>query len=164
MIRPAETSDAAPIAHLWNPLITGAAITFNSTEKTPGDVAELIATRQGGGHGFWVAERAGKVLGFATYAQFRGGVGYARTMEHTIVVAEGDRQRGIGRALMQGLEIHARQAQVHCLIAGVSGENQAGIRFHQRLGFHEAAILRQVGYKFGRYMDLHLLQKLLSNG
>ena len=70
--------------------------------------------------------------------------------------------RGIGRALMTALEAHARAAGAHQMIAGVSGENQGGIAFHARLGYRQIATVAQAGFKFGRFIDLVLMQKFLS--
>lgn len=161
-IRDATPDDAAAIAAIWNPVIRDTAATFNAQEKTSGDVAQMIASRQSDGHAFLVAARAGTLLGFATYSQFRGGIGYARTMEHTIILAPTASGQGTGRALMDRIEDHARSAGAHSLFAGVSAENPAGLAFHARLGFAEVARLQQVGHKFGRYMDLVLMQKFLS--
>lgn len=156
IIRQARPEDAEAIAALWNPVIRDTAMTFNSVEKTSEVIAEDIAAR----HAFLLAEDDA-LLGFATYGQFRGGVGYARTGEHTIVLAPDTRGRGIGRALMGALEGHAREAGFHSMIAGVSGENPGGIAFHERMGYAQVAVLPQVGWKFERWMDLILLQKLL---
>lgn len=161
MIRPATTADAAAIAAFWNPVIRDTAATFNPVEKSPDDIARMIAERQAAGHGFLVAELDGQVAGFASYAQFRGGVGYARTMEHTVILSPAAQGRGVGRALMAALEDHARGAGVHSLIAGVSAENPAGRAFHAAIGYAVIATLPEVGYKFGRWMDLTLMQKIL---
>jgi len=162
MIRDATADDAPGIAAIWNPVIRDTAITFNSVEKTEAEIASLIRDRQAAGHAFLVAESDGSIAGFATYAQFRGGVGYARTQEHTILLAPGTRGRGMGRALMTALEDHARAAGAVSLFAGVSAENPAGRAFHARMGFAEVAILQRVGHKFGREMDLVLMQKFLA--
>lgn len=162
MIRDATPADAVALAALWNPVIRDTAATFNSAEKTPADIAAMIATRQAEGHAFLVATAGETLLGFASYAQFRGGVGYARSMEHTIILAPAAQGQGTGRALLSALESRARAAGAHCLFAGVSAENPAGRAFHARMGYAETAILPQVGYKFGRYIDLVLMQKFLS--
>ena len=162
MIRDATPGDAAGIAAIWNPVIRDTAITFNSAEKSPADIAAMIRTRQGDGHGFLVTEDEGRILGFATYARFRGGVGYARTMEHTILLDPAAHGRGLGRALMQAVEDHARARGAISIFAGVSAENPAGRAFHAALGYAEVAILQRVGYKFGRTMDLVLMQKFLA--
>lgn len=160
MIRAAHPSDAAAIAAFWNPYIRDTAITFTAQEKTADDIAAMIRDRQTAGHGFLVADQGG-IKGFASYSQFRGGPGYARSMEHTIILHPAAAGLGIGTALMTALQDHARQAGAHCLIAGVSAENPAGRAFHARIGFAEIATLPQVGYKFGRFMDLVLMQKFL---
>lgn len=161
MIRDATADDAPGIAAIWNPVIRDTAITFNATEKTDADIAAMIRDRQQAGHAFLVADEDGDIAGFATYAQFRGGVGYARTMEHTILLSPKAQGAGLGRALMRAIENHARSAGAISLFAGVSAENPAGRAFHARIGFAEVAILQRVGHKFGREMDLVLMQKFL---
>ncbi len=160
MIRRATPADAAAIAALWNPWIRDTAITFNAAEKSPAEVAKMIADRDAAGHATFVAEGP-DLLGFATYAQFRGGVGYATCMEHSVILSPAARGKGTGRALMAALEDHARRAGAHQLIAGVSAENPDGIAFHNRMGFAEIARIREAGRKFGRFIDLVLMQKFL---
>ncbi|MEL6533168.1 MAG: N-acetyltransferase family protein [Pseudomonadota bacterium] len=155
-IRRASAGDAMAISTIWNEIIRDTIATFTSAEKAPAVLASLMQDQP-----FWVAEDAGRVLGFATYAQFRGGPGYAHTMEHTVHLAPQSQRQGVGRALMAHLEEAARTDGVHSLMAGISGENSAGLAFHRALGYLEAARLPQVGYKFGRWHDLVLMQKFL---
>lgn len=162
VIRPAGVTDAVALADLWNPWIRDTSVTFNSIEKTQSDLADMIAARQDLGHGFFLAEDTGPLLGFASYAQFRGGAGYAHAMEHTIVLAPEAQGQGVGRALMTALESHAHSAGAHVMLAGVSGENAGGRAFHAALGYAEVATIPQVGRKFGRWMDLVLMQKFLT--
>lgn len=157
MIRPAHPEDAAAVAAIWNPLIRDTSVTFTTEEKTPEALAALIAVR---GPAFLVAD-TGSIAGFATYGPFRSGPGYARSMEHTIHLSPAARGQGLGRALMMTLLDQARADGVHVMIAGVSSENPEGAAFHAALGFTLTARLPQVGYKFGRYMDLLLFQKIL---
>ena len=110
---------------------------------------------------FFVATQDDQVLGFAKYGQFRGGVGYGKTMEHTVILSADARGRGVGRALMTVVEDHARAGGAHSMFAGVSSENPDGVAFHKTLGYHQVAVLAQVGRKFDRWFDLHLLQKML---
>ena len=161
MIRDAVPADAPAVAALWNHFIRDTLVTFNFAEKTDAEVAGLVAARQAAGQGFLVAEEAAGLAGFATYAQFRGGVGYARTMEHTILLAERARGRGIGRALMAATEDHARTGGAHSIFGGVSSANPAGRAFHLAVGYAEVAVLREVGRKWDRWLDLHLMQKIL---
>jgi L-amino acid N-acyltransferase len=161
MIVEAGARHARAIAEIWNPVIRDTGMTFNSVEKDENELVRLIVTRADAGHGFFVAEEAGEVTGFATYAQFRAGAGYARAMEHTVILAPDARGQGLGRALMEAIEAHARAREVHAMMAGVSGENPDGIAFHARLGYAEVARVPEVGWKFGRWMDLVLMQKFL---
>ena len=161
LIRPATAQDAPAICAIWNPVIRDTLATFNSVEKTPDDITAMLSEKATQGHAFLLAEAENTILGFATFGQFRGGIGYAHTFEHTIILGDQARGRGVGRALMTALEDAARTAGGHSLFAGVSAGNPAGVAFHRALGFQEVATLPEVGRKFERWLDLVLLQKLL---
>lgn len=143
-------------------MIRDTAVTFNPVEQTEVTLTQMMATRQAD-HGFWVAVDGDRVLGFVTYAQFRGGVGYRYAMEHTVIVAPDAAGRGVGRALMVHLEREAAARGAHVMMAGVSAENTQGQAFHAQLGYREMAVIPQVGHKFGRFMDLVLMQKILDH-
>lgn len=160
-IRPATENDLAAILEFWNPLIRETTVTFSSEEKTLASLSRMIAARRQAGRDFLVFEEEGRVLGFASYDQFRGGDGYVHAMEHTIILAPGLRGRGVGRQLMAAIEQHARERGAHTMVAGVSGENAAGVAFHLALGYEPVGQLPQSGRKFGRWLDLVLLQKIL---
>ncbi|MDO8884230.1 MAG: N-acetyltransferase family protein [Pseudotabrizicola sp.] len=161
MIRDATPADAVAVALIWNHYIRDTNATFNSAEKSVEEVRATITTRLET-RCFLVAEHAGRVQGFATYDQFRGGIGYAKTMEHTIQLAPDSGGNGFGRALMAALEAHATIAGAHVMVAAVTGENATGRDFHARMGYVQVGLMPQVGRKFGRWMDLLLMQKILS--
>lgn len=158
MIRPARPDDAPAIAAIWNQVIRETLATFTTAEKDPAALADQISK----GTPWWVAEVNNTVQGHATYGQFRGGPGYARSMEHSIHLSNSAEGKGLGRQLMAALEDHARAAGVHIMVAGVSSENPAGLGFHARLGYVECGRVLQAGYKWGRYLDLVLMQKILT--
>jgi L-amino acid N-acyltransferase len=161
IIRPAGPGDLADIVALWNPVIRDTTITFSSEEKTEAGLAAMIAERRAAGCEFFVARDAARLTGFASYAQFRPGNGYAQAMEHTIILAERAWRRGVGRRLMAAVEDHARAGGAHTLFAGVSGENVAGVAFHEAVGFRTVARIPEAGRKFGRWLDLVLMMKVL---
>jgi L-amino acid N-acyltransferase YncA len=161
MIRPYRAADAAAILAIWNPVIRETTITFSSEEKTAESLAAMIADRRAAGREFLVAETGEGLAGFATYAQFRGGNGYAQAMEHTVILGPAAWGRGLGRALMAAVEDHARAGGAHTMHAGVSGENRAGVAFHAAVGYLTVAVVPEVGRKFGRWLDLVLMQKRL---
>ena len=154
-VRPATVADAPAIAAIWNRAIRETTITFNPDEKTVEEVAALVAERCL----VWDAGRG--VTGFARYFQFRGGAGYRFTAEHTVMLADAARGQGAGRALMEALCEHARAGGMHSLFAGCSAENPGAVAFHAAMGFREVATLPEVGFKFGRWIDLVLMQKRL---
>jgi phosphinothricin acetyltransferase len=108
---------------------------------------------------------AGEVVGVASYGDFRDTAhweGYRYTVELSIHV-RGDRHgAGIGRRLMEALVERARAAGLHVMVAAVDGDNDGSVRFHERLGFVEVARMPEVGFKFGRRLDLVLLQRILT--
>jgi phosphinothricin acetyltransferase len=161
-VRHATQDDYPAILELWNIAINDTLITFNVTPKTLPELTDMLDTRHAAGRATFVAEKDGRVVGFASYDQFRPGSGYAPTVEHSIMLAEGARGHGLGRALMNVLEDHARNAGHHSIIAGVSGANPDGIAFHAALGYARTAMLSQVGFKWDQWLDLHLMQKFLS--
>jgi len=155
MIRAATLFDAPDIAGIWNHAIRKTTITFNPVEKSDDEVAALTA------QDCLVWEEDGRILGFARYFPFRGGEGYRFTVEHTIMLHPKGHGRGGGRLLMKALFAHAKAAGKHSMFAGCSAENSGAVAFHVRLGFQEVATLPEVGFKFGRWIDLVLMQKLL---
>ncbi|MCC5967113.1 MAG: N-acetyltransferase [Natronohydrobacter sp.] len=163
-LRHATPDDAPAIAAIWNPIIRDTVITFNPLERSAEEIAAMIAARQGAGRAFLVAEQDGTCLGFASYDQFRPGPGNARSMEHTINLAPEARGKGAGRALLAALEDHARAAGHHLMIAAITGSNAASIRFHEVLGYIHVGTMPQLGWKFGKYHDLVLMQKFLTPG
>ncbi|WP_374431531.1 N-acetyltransferase family protein [Tabrizicola sp.] len=161
MIRPAAPADAPALAALLNHWIESTAVTFNPVPKTVDDILGMIAAKAAAGHAFLVAVEGETLLGQASYGQFRAGEGYRTCMEHSISLTPAAKGKGIGRALMAAIEDHARAAGAHQMIAGVSGENADGRNFHERMGYRHIATIPEAGFKFGRFMDLVLMQKFL---
>ncbi|MBM1634077.1 N-acetyltransferase [Sulfitobacter mediterraneus] len=157
IVRPASAADAQGIAALWNGMIRDTVFTFTTVEKTPAEVAGLIDARPSA---FWVAE-AGALAGFVTFGAFRAGPGYAHTVEHTVIVADGFGGQGIGARLMAQAEKAARDQGVHVMVAGISGANEAAVAFHRKMGFAQTGHMPEVGRKHGVWLDLILMQKSL---
>jgi len=153
MIRAATPDDAPAVAAIWNVAIRDTLITFNPVEKTDAEVAALIT------QDCLVWEEAGDVMGFARFFPFRGGEGYRFTVEQTIMLHPGGHGRGGGRALMDAICAAAKAKGMHTMFAGCSAENPEAVKFHAACGFVTVATLREVGFKFGRWIDLVLMQK-----
>ena len=102
-----------------------------------------------------------RVAGYATYGPFRPHDGYRHSVEHSIYVDAAFRGRGLGLLMLDALLVRARSAGFHVMIGGIAAENAASIRLHEKAGFERAALLREVGRKFDRWLDLQFMTKIL---
>lgn len=162
IIRPAVDEDAGPIASILNALLTTTTIEWTETPQTPDSVLEWLDEHET----VLVAEEGGEVVGVAAFGWFRDVVkrpGYRFAVENTIHVREDHWRTGVGRSLMHALADQARAAGKHTMVAAVDGANEASIRFHERLGFVPVASIPEAGAKFGRWLDLVLLQLRLDD-
>lgn len=108
-------------------------------------------------------ESGGAVLGYAAYGEWRAFDGYRLSAEHSVYVRKDARGQGVGAALLRELVARARAAGLHVLVAAISGDNAGSIRLHERLGFVRVGRMPEVGAKFGRWLDLELLQLVLDD-
>src|SRR5215469_2714151 len=114
------------------------------------------------GYPLFVAEDDGRVAGLSTYGPFRAWPAYKYTVENSVYVDADQRGKGIARLLMQPLIDTARAQGYHAIIASIDATNEASLRLHRSFGFEEVAHFREVGYKFGRWLDLKFLELLLE--
>jgi L-amino acid N-acyltransferase YncA len=167
ILRDATASDLEAIRGLYNALLLTTTIGWTETEQPPEEREAWFARQTQQGYPVLVAEDGGTVVGYAAYGDFRGAgkwPGYRHTVEHTIHVREDRWGRGVGRALLAALIERALDAGVHVMVAAIDGGNDASIDFHRRLGFVEVARMPEVGRKFGRWLDLVLMQRVLDPG
>lgn len=126
------------------------------------DVKPAGVEREGVGTADGKPEDIRAVIGWATYGPFREKPGYAGTVEHSVYVRDGRRGAGLGTVLMTALISDARRRGFHVMVGGVDASNAGSLAFHARLGFEQVAEFRQVGRKFGRWLDLAFVQLLLG--
>jgi phosphinothricin acetyltransferase len=164
-IRAATEADLPAILEIFNEVIANSTAVYRETPVTLEDRRQWWLARRAQGYPVLVAvEPAGgpdAVTGFASYGDFRAWPCYQHTVEHSVHVRAERRGRGIGPALVEALLAHAAAQGKHVMIAGIDAENAASIAMHARLGFERAAHLREVGRKFGRWLDLVFLQRIL---
>ena len=122
----------------------------------------VLADRVAKDYAFLVATEGAVLLGYATFGDFRPHDGYFKTVEHSIYVHKHQQRRGVARALFPPLIEAARRIGKHAMIGGIDATNLGSIALHAQFGFVEVGRLPQVGFKFGRYLDLVFLQKLLD--
>jgi phosphinothricin acetyltransferase len=161
-IRDATADDLPSVLAIYNDVIATSTAIYRETPVTLDDRTAWWDSRRAEGYPVLVAVRAGEVLGFASFGDFRAWPGYRFTVEHTVHVRGESRGRGVGSALMPPLFERARALGKHVMVAGVDAGNAASLRFHERLGFERVAHFREVGFKFGRWLDLVFLQRWLD--
>ena len=162
-IRDAETADLETITAIHNHAVLHTTAIWNEEAVDLADRTAWLADRTVRGFPVIVAVDDTGVLGYASYAQWRPHSGYRHTVEHSVYVRDGQHGRGIGTTLMTALLERARVAGMHVMIAGVESGNAASIALHERLGFVEVGRMPQVGAKFGRWLDLSMLQLMLDD-
>ncbi len=161
-VRDAMESDLPGLLAIYNDVIANSTAVYTDTPVTLDDRRQWWQTRVASGYPVLLASDSSGVLGFSTFGDFRAWPGYRYTVEHTVHVRADCRGRGIGRQLLLALFPRAELLGKHIMIAGVDAANEASIRFHERLGFERAGVLREVGSKFGRWLDLVFLQRSLG--
>jgi phosphinothricin acetyltransferase len=102
------------------------------------------------------------VLGYASFGDWRAWDGYRHTVEHSVYVRADQRGKGVGEALVRALIERARKIGKHVMVAGIEANNVGSVRLHEKLGFEQVGHLKQVGAKFGSWLDLLFLQLVLD--
>lgn len=120
------------------------------------------AKRAGGFPVVGIEDEHGTLLAFGSYGTFRAWPAYKYSVEHSVYVHKEQRGRGLGRLVMQQLIAAARAAELHAMIGGIDASNRGSIALHESLGFRHVGTLPQVGFKFGRWLDLAFYQLLLD--
>ncbi|MFD2251084.1 phosphinothricin acetyltransferase [Pseudochelatococcus lubricantis] len=168
LIRPAAAADVKGITAIYNDAVANTTAIWNETIVDEADRAAWLAARQGGGFPVLVAATedtpAGEVLGYATFGAWRPHDGYRHTVEHSIYVHPRHHRAGIGGLLLARLIEEARAQGRHAMIAAIEAGNGASIALHRRFGFVETGRHNEVGTKFGRWLDLAILQLMLDDG
>lgn len=162
MIRPAREADAAVICGIYNHYVSHTTITFEEGPVTEAEMAGRI--REVTQALPWLVYETGEgVLGYAYATKWRVRAAYRHSVETTVYVQDGQARRGIGRALYGELIAELRRRNVHCVIGGVALPNAASVGLHEKLGFTPVAHFREVGRKFGRWIDVGYWQLLLES-
>ena len=164
VIRDAVDDDLPAMVAIYNQLVRDTTVVWTEDEQTIDERRAHTAALRARGFAVLVADIDGVVAGVASYGDFRDSIskpGYRFTAEHSIHLAEGHRGQGIGPVLLDGLLDRARAQGIHTMVAGADGDNEGSIRFHERHGFEVTARMAGLGFKFGRWLDLVLLQRTL---
>ncbi len=160
-IRYATDEDVPQIARIYNQAIENTTATFDTEPKTIEDRMEWFRNRTDD-HPVIVATIEGRIVGWAELKPFGKRRAYRYTVENAIYVAPEAQGRGIGSALMQRLIEIAEEKRFHVMLAQIVSENQSSIHLHKKFGFEQVGLLREVGRKFDRWLDIVTLEKTLA--
>ena len=162
-IRKAMPADLPGILAIYNEIIEHSTAIYALAPTTLAERRTWFDARGQSGFPVLVAMDGDAVLGFSSFGDWRGTwPGYRYTVEHTVHVRVDARGRGLGRQLVEALFPLALALGKHVMIGGVDASNLSSIRFHERLGFERVAHFHEVGHKFGRWLGLVFMQRLLD--
>jgi phosphinothricin acetyltransferase len=158
-----DTSFADQILAIFNDAILNSTALYDYKPRTRDSMTVWFENKQKGNFPvIGAVNETGQLLGFGSYGTFRAWPAYKYSVEHSVYVAAAHRGKGLGKMLLQQLIDSAREQNYHVLIGGIDSSNAVSIQLHKRLGFQHAGTIRQVGYKFGRWLDLDFYQLLLD--
>ena len=158
-VHDATAPDLAGITAIYNEVIANSTAVFANLPVTVEERRRWWQARTAQGYPVLSVRDSRGVAAFGSFSDFRAWPGYRFTVEHTLHVRADARGRGIGTQMLRALIERAAALGKHVMIAGVDAENAASIRLHERLGFTRAGQLREVGFKFDRWLDLLFLQR-----
>ena|ERR1700754_3806861 len=160
--RHAVEADLPGMLSIYNDIILNTTAVYDYKPHTLEMRQAWFNTKKEQGFPVFVAEEEGQLLGFSSIGPFRNWAAYKYSVENSIYVAASSRGKGIGKLLLPPLIEAAKQLDMHTIIAGIDATNEASLKLHKHFGFEETAHFKQVGYKFGRWLDLKFLQLILE--
>lgn len=163
IIRQATVNDVQGISDIYNDAIINTTAVYQYQQQSLAMRFDWFDDKMKKGIPVWVAEVNGQIAGFASYGPFRAWQAYKYTIEHSVYVHPGFRRQGIAKKLLQVLINYAGAQQIHTIVAGIDADNAGSINLHMQFGFEETAHFKQVGYKFGKWLDLKFFQLTLQN-
>jgi len=165
IIRASRNDDVAAIAAIYGYHVLHGLASFEEVPPSAEEIAHRRAAIIERGLPYLIAEDRGRVVGYCYAGPFRPRIGYRYSLEDSIYIEEGQRGRGIGRALLAPLLERCAELGYRQMIAVIGGrETVASIRLHEALGFTHVGVFNAIGFKFGRWVDTVLMQRPLGPG
>ena len=161
-VRKASADDLPAMLVIYNDIIINTTAVYDYTPHTLEMRRQWFSAKSAGGFPVFVAEEDSKVIGFGSIGPFRNWSAYKYSVENSIYVAAEQRGKGVGKLLLPPLIRAAEEMNMHTVIASIDDTNISSLRLHEKFGFKEVAHFKQVGYKFGRWLDLKFLQLILQ--
>ncbi|MEP0521994.1 MAG: N-acetyltransferase family protein [Hyphomicrobiales bacterium] len=163
VIRPATDLDIPAILSIYNQAVRGTTAIWNNQEVDLENRMQWFNERSTSGYPVFVALDDAGVVGYGSYGTFRPFEGFARTVENSVYVAPNAQGKGVGKLLLEALLQSAHESNIHVMVAGIEAGNTSSLELHKKFGFVETGRMPEVGFKFGRYLELVFLQKQISS-
>jgi L-amino acid N-acyltransferase len=161
-VRPAIHDDLPGILDIYNEAVLNTTATYDYEPRTLDHRVAWFGDHVNNKLPVFVAvNQEGKVVGWSALNPYHDRKGYQFTTENSVYVSADQRGKGIGKLLMKPLIEAARQRGLHAILAGIDAENEASIRLHASFGFVKTAHFKEVGFKFGRWLDVVYMELLL---
>ncbi len=164
LVRGVCAADLDGISRICNHYIGHTVATFEEAPVAAATLAARIGEIRAAGLPWLTAEREGRIAGYAYASKWKGRCAYRHSVESTVYVDPGATAQGIGSRLYEALLEELRERGIHTVIGGIALPNPASVALHERLGFEQIARFREVGFKFGRWIDVGYWQLVLGDG
>jgi L-amino acid N-acyltransferase YncA len=161
-IRQATLEDLAAITEIYNEAILNTVATFDTQPKTL-EEQEIWFADHGPRYPILVAERDSIIVGWASLTKWSDRCAYSDTAEASLYIKEREQGKGIGRKLLEAIIREGQEAGLHTVIARIAEGNGASIHLLESMGFRHIGIMQEVGKKFGKLLDVHLMQKIYAS-
>lgn len=162
LIRPAKSGDLEKILEIVNHSILHTTANYSYDTQTLEVQTKWFEDKKAKNMPVIVADLNGEVIGFGSYGQFREKIGYQYTVEHSVYVVDNAIGKGIGSKLLTELIKLAKEQGLHVMIGAIDASNTGSIAFHEKFGFVATGTIREVGYKFEKWLDLVFMQLILK--
>ena len=161
-IRPAHEKDVESITDIYNDAIHNTTATFDTEPRSYLDRLKWFKDHDDA-HPVIVAETEGKLVGWAALTRWSDRCAYNGTAEVSVYVDKDFRGNGIGKKLLEVLTLEGEKAGLHNLIARITEGNESSIHIHEKMGFKHIGVMREAGKKFGKFLDVFIMQKLFND-
>ena len=160
-VRPATEADAEAIRAIYNPEVLESTVTFDLVPRTIDDQLGWLRARSGAHVVLVAVDASDQLVGYGSLSSYKERAAYSTTVEDSVYVRRDQQGQGVGRLLLSELVAVATAHGFHAVMARIVGGHDASIRLHAGLGFEIVGTEREVGRKFGRWLDVVVMQRLL---
>ena len=158
-IRPATEKDQQAIMEIYNEAVENTTATFDTEKRSIEKQMEWFKKHKNN-HPIVVGEEEGIVQGWASLSPWSDRKAYDGTVEVSVYVHRNQRGKGIGKKLLEIITLEGKRVNNHTILSRISAGNEISIHIHEQIGYRHIGIMKEAGMKFGRYIDVHMMQYL----